>query len=35
LKPQSFIFARALSVKLSVKASANSQKFWRFNPNSL
>jgi hypothetical protein len=25
----------ALSVKLSVKATANSRKFWRFNPNSL
>ena len=35
LKPQSFILALALSVKLSVEANANSQKFWRFNPNSL
>ena len=25
----------ALSVKLSVKAAANSPKFWRVNPNSL
>ena len=35
LKSQLFILALALSVKLSVKASANSQKFSRFNPNSL
>jgi hypothetical protein len=25
----------ALSVKVSVKAAANSRKFWRFNSNSL
>lgn len=25
----------ALSVKLSVRANADSRKFWRFNPNSL
>jgi small basic protein len=27
--------ALALSVKLSVKATTNRRKFWRFNPNSL
>jgi hypothetical protein len=29
------IMALALSVKLSVKATTNRRKFWRFNPNSL